>query len=42
MDSFGKLIDSFIKSVLENKSFIPSDEDGAKTIKFVEKTFKNS
>ncbi len=42
MDSFGKLIDSFIKSVLENKSFIPSGEDGAKTIKFVEETFKNS
>src|SRR5680860_801704 len=42
MDSFGKLIDSFIKSVLENKSFIPSGEDGAKTIKFVEDAFKNS
>ena len=42
MDSFGKLIDSFIKSILENKSFIPSGEDGAKTIKFVEDAFKNS
>ncbi|MEI7616321.1 MAG: Gfo/Idh/MocA family oxidoreductase [Actinomycetota bacterium] len=42
MDSFGKLIGSFIKSVLENKSFIPSGEDGAKTIKFVEDAFKNS
>ena len=42
MDSFGKLIDSFIKSILENKSFIPSGEDGARTIKFVEDAFKNS
>ena len=42
MDSFGKLIDSFIKSILENKSFVPSGEDGAKTIKFVEDAFKNS
>lgn len=42
MDSFGKLIDSFIKSILENKSFIPSGEDGTKTIKFVEEAFKNS
>jgi len=42
MDSFGKLIDSFIKSILENKSFIPSGEDGAKTIKIVEEVFKNS
>jgi predicted dehydrogenase len=42
MDSFGKLIDSFIKSILEDKSCIPSGEDGTKTIKFVEDAFKNS
>jgi len=42
MDSFKILIDSFIKSILENKSFVPSGEDGAKTIKFVEDAFRNS
>lgn len=42
MDSFGKLIDSFIKSIIENKSFIPSGKDGAKTIKIVEEAFRNS
>ncbi|MHB1253887.1 MAG: Gfo/Idh/MocA family protein, partial [Candidatus Humimicrobiaceae bacterium] len=41
MDSFGILINKFINSVLENKRFFPSGEDGLKTIEFVEKAYKN-
>ncbi len=41
MDSFGILINNFINSVLENKKFLPSGEDGLKTIEFVEKAYKN-
>ncbi len=41
MDSFGILIDKFVNSVIENKKFYPSGEDGLKTIEFVEKVYKN-
>lgn len=42
MDSFGKLINNFIECILENKIFVPTGTDGARTIKFVEDAFKNS
>ncbi|MBM3705066.1 MAG: Gfo/Idh/MocA family oxidoreductase [Actinobacteria bacterium] len=42
MNSFGKLIDKFVNSVMENKTFRPSGEDGLKTIKFVEDVFRSS
>lgn len=42
MDSFGKLINKFISSVIEKKKFEPSGIAGLKTIKFVEDAFKSS
>jgi predicted dehydrogenase len=41
MDSFGVLINKFIDSIIENRKFSPSGEDGLKTIEFVEKAYKN-
>ena len=42
MDSFGRLINGFIYSIIEKKKFEPSGIDGLKTIKFVEDVYKSS
>ncbi len=41
-DSFGKLIDNFIDSIIKEKEFVPSGMEGLKTIKFVEDAYRSS